>query len=156
MVHHHLCSIPGEENAQHASNYGEILHKPQMRNILGFFGLPVAYGDPRPGIRSGLKLWPKPQLQQLRILNPLCRARDLTCIPVLQKCHPSHFATVGKPRNFFFLSGSYKTSNITKHKERLWTCSRIKENCRLDKSTVSMLNLPKFLSVLWLCKKTTF
>ena len=40
-----------------------------------FLGRPKAYGAPGPGIRSELSLRPKPQLQQRRIPNPLCRAR---------------------------------------------------------------------------------
>ena len=54
-----------------------------------FFCLPVAYGIPRPGIRSELQLQPMPQLQQCQILNLLhwesnlcpCCYRD-TSIPL--------------------------------------------------------------------------
>ena len=40
-----------------------------------FFGCLKAYGVQGPGIRSEPKLRPTPQLQQHRILNPLCQAR---------------------------------------------------------------------------------
>ena len=60
------------------------------RKFWGFclfvFGLPTAYGIPRPGIRSEPQLWPTPQLQQHQILNPLCQARDRTYVPALQRC----------------------------------------------------------------------
>ena len=39
-----------------------------------FFGHPMAYGVPGPGIRSKPQLQPKPQLWQCWILNPLCWA----------------------------------------------------------------------------------
>ena len=51
-----------------------------------FFSCPKVYGVPGSGIRSKLELWPMPQLQQCWILNPLCWARDGTCIPALQRC----------------------------------------------------------------------
>ena len=41
--------------------------------LFSFFGCPVAYGVPGPGIRSEPQSWPKPQLWQHWILNPLCR-----------------------------------------------------------------------------------
>ena len=63
-----------------------------------FFGHPVAYGAPRPGIRSepqsGTKLW----LQQCQILNPLSQARDWTHIPMLPRHCQAHCAMAGAPR----------------------------------------------------------
>ena len=47
------------------------------------FWLPSAYVVPGPVIRSEPQLWP--QLQQCRILNPLCKARDWTCVPALPR-----------------------------------------------------------------------
>ena len=47
-----------------------------------FFGHRVAYGVPRPRIRS------RPQLQQCRILNPGHQARDQTYVPALHKTPP--------------------------------------------------------------------
>ena len=44
-------------------------------------------------------------LWQCQILNPLCWARDRTCIPVLQRCHQSHCMTVGTPY-FIFLNSA--------------------------------------------------
>ena len=39
------------------------------------------------GIKSELHLWPKPQLRQCWILNPLCQARDWTCTtPPQRQC----------------------------------------------------------------------
>ena len=40
--------------------------------FFSFFGCPMAYGIPGPGIRSKLQLRPKPQLWQLQIPNTLC------------------------------------------------------------------------------------
>ena len=59
----------------------------------------MVYGISWPGIRSELQLWPTQQLwQHSWILNPLCPAWNQTCVPVLQRCHQSHCATVGAPR----------------------------------------------------------
>ena len=61
-----------------------------------FLAAPQHREVPGPGTRS------KPQqLWQRWILNPLCRARDRTCIPELQQCHRSHCAIVGTPRKLF-------------------------------------------------------
>ena len=49
------------------------------------------------------QLWLMLQLWQCQILNPLCWARDRTCIPVLQRCCQSHYATTGTPKFFSFL-----------------------------------------------------
>ena len=46
----------------------------------------MASGVPGPGIRSESQLWPKPQLQQCRILNPPCQSGDRTCVPALPRC----------------------------------------------------------------------
>ena len=51
------------------------------------FGCPAEYGAPGPGIRSKLQLRLMPQLWQCWIPNPLCWARDGTCIPGLQRGH---------------------------------------------------------------------
>ena len=42
-----------------------------------------------------LQLWPKPQLWQYWIPNPLCYAQDQTCIPVLPINHQSPCTTEG-------------------------------------------------------------
>ena len=60
-----------------------------------FFFLFLATLGPRS--RSKSQLRPMPQLCQCQILNPLCWARDQTCIPVLQSCHQSHCPTVRTP-----------------------------------------------------------
>ena len=62
-----------------------------------FFGHSVAYGVPRPGIRSKPHLWSAPPLWQIRIHNPLFQARDQTLIPRLQSHHRSHCITVRTP-----------------------------------------------------------
>ena len=51
-----------------------IRHEPNSKVFVFFFGCPVAYGVPGPGIRSKPRLWPQLQLQQCWILNPVCRA----------------------------------------------------------------------------------
>ena len=56
---------------------------------------------PGPGIESELELRPMPQLQQCWILNPLCQARDQTCITVLPR---RHCATATPPHLSFFFS----------------------------------------------------
>ena len=48
--------------------------------LLFFFGHTMTYGVPQPGIRSKPQVQPKLHLHQCWILNPLCQARDQTCI----------------------------------------------------------------------------
>ena len=62
----------------------------------------MAHGVPGPRIGSNPQLQPKPQLWQHWFLNPLCQARDQTCVPVLPRCHLSHCVTVGTPVSCFF------------------------------------------------------
>ena len=62
-----------------------------------FLGHLKTYGVPGPGIRSELQLRPKLQLQQCRILNPLCWAGDWTCVPVLPRWCQSCCATTRAP-----------------------------------------------------------
>ena len=62
-----------------------------------FFGLSEVYGVPWPGIRSELLLLSRLQLQQRQILNPLCWARDWTCVSVLPGGCWSHCNTTGTP-----------------------------------------------------------
>ena len=45
---------------------------------------------------------PKLQPQQCRILNPLCRARDSTCVSGLPRHFGSHYATAGNPKTSIF------------------------------------------------------
>ena len=54
-----------------------------------FFGCPLAYRVPRPGISS------EPQLRQYQILNPLRWPGDQTCVPALQRHRRCHCTTVG-------------------------------------------------------------
>ena len=49
------------------------------------------------GIKSKPHLQHKPQLQQCQLPNPLCQARDQTCIPVIPRCWWSHCFTMGTP-----------------------------------------------------------
>lgn len=74
------------------------------RDKAGFFsffffwrGHPETYGVPWPEIRSKPQSWPKLQLQQWQILNPLCRARDWISVPALPRCCQSPCATAGTP-----------------------------------------------------------
>ena len=54
-----------------------------------------------------------------RSFNPLCRAGDGTCIPVLQSCHRSHCATAGTPLypSLFTLLFTYSSDYLRK---RIW------------------------------------
>ena len=49
------------------------------------------------GPGSELQLWPKPQLWQHQILNPLCYVGDWTCVSQLPGHHQSCYAIVGTP-----------------------------------------------------------
>ena len=55
------------------------------------FGFPKAFGVPRPGIRSNLRC----SCGNTRSFNPLCQARDRTCILALQRHHQYHCTTLG-------------------------------------------------------------
>ena len=57
---------------------------------LSIFGHPMAYGAPRPGIRSKPQSRLKPPLPQCQIPNPLCQAGHQTGIPELPRHHWSH------------------------------------------------------------------
>ena len=61
------------------------------------FGRPEAYGIPRPGIRSEPQLWPKSQLLQCWILNPLCLGWESNLWPSTPRCCWSHCTTAGTP-----------------------------------------------------------
>ena len=67
-----------------------------------FFGRPAAYVVPGSGIRSELQLWPKAQLWQCQVLNPLCRAGDGSCAPLLPRHRQSHCTTAGNSRLSFY------------------------------------------------------
>ena len=59
-----------------------------------------------------LVLIPKLQLWQHQIFNPLCWARDETCVPVLPRCHPSRCTTLETPviislTHYFFRAHSF-------------------------------------------------
>ena len=69
-------------------------------------GHPVAYGVPRTGIRSKPQLQTMPQLWQRQILNPLCWAGDLTCIPPLQRHGWSVMSQQELPAHIFKESGN--------------------------------------------------
>ena len=93
--------------------------------LFSFFGHPMAYGVPGPGIRS--KLWLQPR--QCWILNPLFQARDHTCILELPSHRQSHCTTVGTPMiwfGFFF---------FTEIKMRY----------------IRRISLPKCINVNWMC-----
>ena len=65
-----------------------------------FFGRLMASGVP--GIRSELQLQPTLQPQKHQILNPLCQARDRTCVLALQKCHQFCCTTAVTAIKLFF------------------------------------------------------
>ena len=60
-------------------------------SVFFFIGHHKAYGVPKLGIRSKLKLQPKPQQRQHQTLNPLCRARVQTSISLLLRCQTPFF-----------------------------------------------------------------
>ena len=67
----------------------------------------VAYRVPGPRIRSERQLWPILQLQQHWILNSLCRARNQTYVPILQRlliplCHSGNSEKVPSDNKFFW------------------------------------------------------
>ena len=95
-----------------AASPGDARILRECRNAQGFFsffllfsffsfGCPMAYGVPRPGIRSELQLRPRLQLWPCWILNPLCRAMDQTCVPALPRSLQSCCATAGTPAHHF-------------------------------------------------------
>ena len=95
----HMGGIPKPGHVR-AGERSQILSYP----IFLFPFLASAYGVPQPGIRSELHLQPKPQLQQHRILSPLCMAGDQTCVPVLHsRCRQSCCTAVGIPVLSHFL-----------------------------------------------------
>ena len=57
-------------------------------NLFVSFLVTSWHGVPGPGIRPEPQLWPMLQLQQYRIFNPLCWARDRTFNAALQRCPP--------------------------------------------------------------------
>ena len=85
-----------------------------------FFGCPIAHGVPRPGIRSELQLWPRPQLQKFWIFNPLQQARDRTCALALQRCHQSCCTIVRTPIYGSLQCGSYGLLCLMKRKTTFW------------------------------------
>ena len=52
---------------------------------------------PGQGSHPSQRLWPKPQGQPCRILNPPCREGDWTCVPALPRCQRSPCPTAGAP-----------------------------------------------------------
>ena len=67
------------------------------------FWPPCSLWCSRTGIISEPQMQPKLQRWQCWILNPLCWARDGTCILALPRCHQSHCAIVGTPLSVFML-----------------------------------------------------
>ena len=87
------CAGPGIEP--------RLPQQPKMLQSDSFGGdRPIAYGVPQPGIRSEPRLRPKPKLWQRQIPNPMCQARDQTCVPVLPRLHQSLCTTAGTPAVF--------------------------------------------------------
>ena len=96
--------------APQSTLFNRLIYK--LPTFFFFFPLFLAalgtYGISVPGVRSGPLLHPMGQLQQLRILNPLCQARDRTCAPELQRCHRSLCAIAGTPASKLFCIYSFK------------------------------------------------
>ena len=63
-----------------------------------FFGCPKPYGIPGLVITSELQFRPCHSCSSAGSFNPLCWARDQTCIPVQQRHPCSHHTTGGTPR----------------------------------------------------------
>ena len=77
--------------------------------LIFLFWSSTAYGVPGPGIRSELQLQPKLQRWPCQIFNPLCWARDRTCVPVPPRCCRSHCSTVRTPHpTTFYASGKFR------------------------------------------------
>ena len=91
--------------------------------FFSFLGCPMAYGVPGPGMRSELQLQPKPELWPCRILNPLCRAGDWTCVPGLPGHHQSCCTTAGT-LDFHIKKNS---NNLSIYLKSVWSMS----NCFL-------------------------
>ena len=66
------------------------------------FDHPMPYGVPGPEVRSEMQLPPKLQLQQYQILNPMSWAGNWTWVPVLPRCHWTHWTTAGTPLIVFY------------------------------------------------------
>ena len=101
------------------------------------FGFPKAFGVPRPGIRSNLRC----SCGTTRSFNPLCQARDQTCILALQRHHQYHCTTLGTLHLHF-------RSNITiSHSWHVWV-----PECLLVLSTIHVTWTSNLASVVhfWL------
>ena len=67
-----------------------------------FFGCPMAYVVPGPGVRSNHSCDLSHSCSNTRALT-LSAGRDWTCISVLPRCHRSHCTTAGTPERYFLL-----------------------------------------------------
>ena len=88
----HTSTVPqaaGVRFLTHCATAGTLL--------LFLFGPPWGIWRSGAEIGSELPLWPTPQLRQHGVINPLCQARDRTCVPGSHWCRWSHQATVGTP-----------------------------------------------------------
>ena len=95
---------PLNPSAHTQSIFLSLANRNQPTDIppLFLFRLPLApYGVYGQGIRAEPQLRPKPQLQQHRTLNPLCWARDRTCILCSGDAGRPHCAPVGTPQTCF-------------------------------------------------------
>ena len=78
-----------------------------------FFGYPMAYRIPRPGIRSKLQLRPRLQLWQHQVTMP---AGDRTCVSKLYRHCPSRCTTVETPYTIMFLYIQYLSAYLVRIK----------------------------------------
>ena len=73
----------------------------QLLQFFFFFGCPMAYGVPRPGINLSRSCNLHHSCGNAGSFNPLSPAGDRTCILALQRCCWSHCVTTGTPPKSF-------------------------------------------------------
>ena len=109
--------------------------------LSSFLATPWHMEVPRPGIRSEPQLWPAPKLQQHQILNPLCQARDGTCVPMLQRHQQSCCTTTGAPLATSFIYLLFLTVSS------LWSEQKIRK---------PWVNWPEFSVTQWILASSDF
>ena len=88
---------------------------------------------PRLGVKSELLLlclWPTPHSQQHRILNPLRKARDWTCVLMDTSCFHYCWATTETPSDEFLSFFFFSIYNLMLFIIKLISLPRKREICR--------------------------